>query len=134
MDLSIVSNDNLKKVRSFEVDTDRNWKVGDNLIKKTSDHSAFHTHIKLPSIQSNSRKSPLLISEILMGGKIIRIYLRIKLDIINKEILLESFGVSRQGSKRKKRKKRDSKQLKQLYQEQQQDLHVMLEEGDHLKV
>ena len=155
LDLSIVSNNISKKIRSFEVDTDRNWtpfsvtKVGDNLIKKPSDHCAILTRIKLTSIQSNSKKKPVInfrnpdgwknyknISD--MYAERIKIMisetrdintLRIKLYIINKEILLESFGVSWQGSKRKKRKKRDSKQLKQLYQEQQQELNNMLEEG-----
>ena len=57
-----------------------------------------------------------------------------KLEIINLDILIDSFGIiwEYQG-KSKKQKKRDSKQIKEIYQKQQEELDEMLAQGYNKK-
>jgi len=52
---------------------------------------------------------------------------------LNKEILLEAFGVTWQGSKKKRKKKKYTKQLKEPYQEQQNEIDEMLKQGYSVK-
>ena len=53
-----------------------------------------------------------------------------KLEIINLDILVDSFGIIWQfQGKSKKQKKRDSKQIKEIYQQQQEELDEMLSQG-----
>ena len=60
--------------------------------------------------------------------------LRIKINIINMEIQVKSFGITWEGpSKQKKMVKKDSKELKELYLKQHEELEELIAEGASTK-
>ena len=60
--------------------------------------------------------------------------LRIKINILNMEIQVKSFGITREGpSEQKKMAKKDSKELKELYLKQHEELDELIAEGASTK-
>ena len=161
LDLGIISKDIIKNVTNFEVDSDKNWtpysfkKIGpDSFDKKPSDHCAIMLSMNVTSIKQTYRKKPVINYKNPQGwekykdvsnkyaGKIMEAIREIddinklerELELINMDIMIDSFGISweTQG-KTKRQKKRESKQIRQLYKEQQDELDEMLAEGYNTK-
>ena len=161
LDLGIISSNISNNVRNFEIDSHKNWtpfslkKIGvDHYDRKPSDHCAFMVTLKVNSIKRQEKKIPMINYKNPKGwerykdvsdryaNKImeaIRVEedidrLERKLEIINLDILVDSFGIIWQfQGKSKKQKKRDSKQIKEIYQQQQEELDEMLSQGYNKK-
>ena len=161
LDLGIISKDIIKNVTNFEVDSYKNWtpfsfkKIGpDSFDKKPSDHCAIMLSMNVTSVKQTYRKKPVINYKNPQGwekykdvsnkyaGKIMEAIrdiddinkLERELELINTDIMIDSFGITweTQG-KTKRQKKRESKQIRQLYKEQQVELDEMLSEGYNTK-
>ena len=130
-------------------DTDKKWtpysmakNAKKDIISKFTDHRSISFNLTLPCILTNDKKKPLInfknpegwdnylrVSDI--QAKDIRELIdktadinefRIKINILNMEIQVKSFGITWEGpSKQKKMVKRDSKELKELYLTQHEE-------------
>ena len=157
LDLGIISRNILSTVRSFTVDSDKNWtpfsilKKGDDLEKKFTDHRAIILELKLQVIIKNSSdKRPFIntnnkskwanfsdisdkhaeeMMEIINENEDVNI-INIKLGILNFLMLIECFGISwKKESSKKKKIKKDYKELQELFELQFTDLNEMIDEG-----
>ena len=157
LDLGIISRNILSTVRSFTVDSDKNWtpfsilKKGDDLEKKFTDHRAIILELKLQVIIKNSSdKRPFIntnnkskwanfsnisdkhaeeMMEIINENEDVNI-INIKLGILNFLMLIECFGISwKKESSKKKKIKKDYKELQELFELQFTELNEMIDEG-----
>ena len=157
LDLGIISRNILSTVRSFTVDSDKNWtpfsilKKGDDLEKNFTDHRAIILELKLQVIIKNSSdKRPFIntnnkskwanfsdisdkhaeeMMEIITENDDVNI-INIKLGILNFLMLIECFGISwKKESSKKKKIKKDYKELQELFELQFTELNEMIDEG-----
>ena len=157
LDLGIISRNILSTVKSFTVDSDKNWtpfsilKKGDDLEKKFTDHRAIILELKLQVLIKNSvDKRPFIntndkskwanfsaisdknaeeMMEIITENDDVNI-INIKLGILNFLMLIECFGISwKKESSKKKKIKKDYKELQELFELQFTELNEMIDEG-----
>ena len=155
LDLCLVSNNIKTCVKNFKVDSDQKWtpfseaKRNGNLEKKYSDHYSIMVEMCLPtkSLKSGKRKPVINFSnkngwlkypevsnkyaskmvEAIENETDINM-VEHRLNFIEKEILVDCFGITWQGSG-KKSKKKSKKELEELYEKEQNDLEDLLSEG-----
>ena len=123
----------------------------DKYSKKPSDHCAIQTNLKISLNMIKNRKRPIInfknkdgwgrykvisdryadkFKDLVKSNDNINT-LRLNLDILNREIQIESFGIiwvgSKTSSKNSKKKRKESRELKELFKEQQEELDRMLQ-------
>ena len=114
---------------NFEVDTEKNWtpysmakNAKKDIIRKFTDHKSISFNLTLPFILTNNKKKPVInfknpegwanylrVSDVhakdireLIDNTVDINELRIKINILNMEIQVKSFGIRRAPANRKK--------------------------------
>ena len=160
LDLGIVSSNIKSCVRSFTVDTKREFtpfsitKKGGTIVKKETDHSSLFIQMTISSQpEVRAKKVPVINFNNAAGWdkypnvsnkhaeEIIKTIAEIddmnvlerKLDIIDSDILIESFGITWRkiggSSNNKKRRKKSHKELKELFLDQQKQTDDLINLG-----